>query len=253
MTISAESIAASFAHPYYPVLTSLPHYAANETPLVILLASFASIIALVVGASVAVANRANPKLKTSDQLSVAWFSLCGFLHLFFEGYFILNHKHLASLQTLFGQLWKEYALSDSRYLISDPFMLCVESFTTVVWGPLCWTIVYSIAKRSHLRHPLQTIMCVGHLYGVVLYYSTSLMELYSNGVSHSRPEFLYFWVYYVGFNGPWVIVPAVLLWQSVVHIKKTEGSLSQINGIMGDKSWQYVPQIVDVPVEKKDE
>ncbi|ROT35929.1 hypothetical protein SODALDRAFT_328313 [Sodiomyces alkalinus F11] len=28
-----------------------------------------------------------------------------------------------------------------------------------------------------------------------------------HGTVHSRPEFLYFWVYYVGFNAPWVVVP----------------------------------------------
>jgi cholestenol Delta-isomerase len=50
-------------------------------------------------------------------------------------------------------------------------------------------------------------MCVGHLYGCLLYYSTSLTEFYLNDVSHSRPEFLYFWVYYFGFNFPWIVVP----------------------------------------------
>ncbi|KAF4781190.1 emopamil binding protein [Colletotrichum scovillei] len=151
------------------------------------------------------------------------------------GYFILNHKSLASDQSLFGQLWKEYALSDSRYLTSDPFMLCVESFTVLVWGPLCWAIVIATAKRNQLRYPFQIIMSVGHLYGVVLYYSTSLIELYSNGVSHSRPEFLYFWVYYIGFNAPWVVVPA--------NRADVVAKLNRIDGIMGDKSWQtYVPK-----------
>lgn len=32
---------------------------------------------------------------------------------------------------MFGQLWKEYALSDSRYLTQDPFVLCMESITAV--------------------------------------------------------------------------------------------------------------------------
>lgn len=108
-----------------------------------------------------------------------------------------------------------------------------------VWGPLCWAIVASIALGSNLRRPLAIIMCIGHLYGVALYYSTSLTEYYLNGVSHSRPEFLYFWVYYVGFNIPWVVVPArmslfpsnralmltkrgrqVLLYQNVVYVTK---------------------------------
>ncbi|WQF75478.1 Putative emopamil-binding protein [Colletotrichum destructivum] len=207
------------SHPYYPVNAALPHYAANETPLVTLLVTFAATIASVVIVTVVAARRTHTKMAFLDQLSVAWFALCGFLHCVFEGYFVWNHRRLAGMQTLFAQLWKEYALSDSRYLTSDPFMLCVESFTVVIWGPLSWAIVVALARGSHMRHPLQIVMCVGHLYGVVLYYSTSLTELYITGVSHSRGEFLYFWVYYIGFNAPWVVVPAILLFQSVKQIK----------------------------------
>ena len=32
------------------------------------------------------------------------------------------------------------------------------------------------------------------------------------GISYSRPEPLYFWGYYIGFNAPWVFIPAWLLW-----------------------------------------
>lgn len=55
----------------------------------------------------------------------------GFIHLFFEAYFVINHKTLAGSQELFGQLWKEYSLSDSRYLTSDPFLICMEAVTAV--------------------------------------------------------------------------------------------------------------------------
>lgn len=48
-----------------------------------------------------------------------------------KGYFVINHVDLASSNDLFAQLWKEYALSDSRYLTSDPFMICVETITAV--------------------------------------------------------------------------------------------------------------------------
>ncbi|KXH69063.1 emopamil binding protein [Colletotrichum salicis] len=241
---------AAFAHPYYPVTAALPHYVANKNSVLSLLLFFGSIISSVVFTAVVGARNAYPQLTASDHLNVAWFALCGFLHCFFEGYFILNHRRLASDQSLFGQLWKEYALSDSRYLTSDPFMLCVESFTVLVWGPLCWAIVITTAKRSQLRYPFQIIMSVGHMYGVVLYYSTSLIEFYSNGVSHSRPEFLYFWVYYIGFNAPWVVVPAIILYQTTAHIKRhltdradVVAKLNRIDGIMGDKSWQtYVPK-----------
>lgn len=53
------------------------------------------------------------------------------LHCFFEGYFMINHDHMASAQDLFGQLWKEYALSDSRYMTSDTLVLCMETITVV--------------------------------------------------------------------------------------------------------------------------
>lgn len=32
---------------------------------------------------------------------------------------------------LFGQMWKEYSWSDSRYLTSDAFVLCMETVTAV--------------------------------------------------------------------------------------------------------------------------
>lgn len=57
------------------------------------------------------------------------------------GYFVWNHATLAGLQSVFAQAWKEYALSDSRYLTSDVFMLCVESITVVSIQsphPLSW-------------------------------------------------------------------------------------------------------------------
>ena len=51
------------------------------------------------------------------------------------------------------------------------------------------------------------MVCMGHLYGVLLYYATSTAEHHFRGVAHYRPEALYFWVYYFGFNLPWVVVP----------------------------------------------
>lgn len=47
------------------------------------------------------------------------------------GYFAVNHANMGGLQTFFGQLWKEYALSDSRYLTQNVFVFCVEAMTAV--------------------------------------------------------------------------------------------------------------------------
>ncbi|KAL4742218.1 hypothetical protein BDV11DRAFT_181353, partial [Aspergillus similis] len=44
---------------------------------------------------------------------------------------MINHGRMGSAQDFFGQLWKEYALSDSRYLTSDTLVLCMETITVV--------------------------------------------------------------------------------------------------------------------------
>lgn len=96
----------------------------------------------------------------------------GFLHLFFEGispipplpspnpfltprpgYFVLNHAAIPASQSLFAQLWKEYSLSDSRYLTSDPFMLCIETLTVVC-------LVLPIPSSHH--HPVHPIPSQTH-------------------------------------------------------------------------------------------
>ncbi|KAH8205778.1 hypothetical protein TruAng_000054 [Truncatella angustata] len=199
-------------HPYYPLGVEIPHYVVNTTPVPVLLAALAGMLGSVLLATNRLALRFNPDLSRTQLAVFGWFVLWtaigGSLHCFFEGYFVFNHATVASSQNLFAQLWKEYALSDSRYLTSDPFMLSVESITVFLWGPLSYLCALSIVKEPYLRHPLQIIMCMAHLYGVALYYSTSLVETYFTGRAHSRPEFLYFWVYYVGFNAPWVVVPA---------------------------------------------
>ncbi len=46
-------------------------------------------------------------------------------------------------------------------------------------------------------------MCFAHIYGNALYYGTTIIQ----GCPDSRPEFLYFWIYFVGLNGLWLVTP----------------------------------------------
>lgn len=68
-----------------------------------------------------------------------------------------------------------------------------------------------------LRHPLQIIVSSGQLYGVILYYATSMFDHYYKGVIYSRPEFLYFWMYYFMMNFFWFVIPSALIWSSIKH------------------------------------
>ncbi|KAK3357364.1 Emopamil-binding protein [Lasiosphaeria hispida] len=207
-------------HPYYPPGVHIPGgYSPNTLAISTLLGAFSMVTVAIVAVVQLFAKHVNPAMRKSDQLTLAWFTLCAFLHCLFEGYFISNHERIAASQDLFAQLWKEYALSDSRYMTSDPFMLCIETLTVFIWGPLSIVTAVLIIREkgsntSRLRHILQSVVSVGHLYGVALYYGTCYFEERYKGVSYNRPEFLYYWTYYVGLNSPWAIVPAVLIYQS---------------------------------------
>ncbi|KAK5627676.1 hypothetical protein RRF57_003391 [Xylaria bambusicola] len=250
-------------HPYYPLGVGIPAYAANEAPVPVLLAALAGTLSFAVLSAALVARKLNPRLGASGLAVFCWFMMSEMtyptrasallistytcLHCVFEGvwisssasrldsmipegvssYFVLNHATVASSQSLLAQLWKEYALSDSRYLTSDFFMLSVESITVFFWGPLCLANAIATARNSPSRYALRIIACVAHLCGVALYYATSQCEFYFTGRSHSRPEFVYFWVYYVGFNLPWAILPAFLLWDSVKTVTRAMRALDK--------------------------
>ncbi|KAI8634605.1 Emopamil binding protein-domain-containing protein [Xylariaceae sp. FL1651] len=206
--VTTAAIPPEPTHPYHPLGVHIPAYAANEAPVPVLLAALGGTLGFAVLGAALVARKCNPRLSASGLAVFCWFAMNAWLHCVFEGYFVLNHAAVASSQSLLAQLWKEYALSDSRYLTSDSFMLSVESITMFFWGPLCIANAIATARGSPSRHALRIVACVAHLYGVALYYATSQCESYFTGRSHSRPEFVYFWVYYVGFNLPWAIVPA---------------------------------------------
>jgi cholestenol Delta-isomerase len=128
---------------------------------------------------------------------------------------VYYHANIASMQTLLGQAWKEYSFSDSRYLTQDSFIVTMEAITAVFWGPLCLVIAYCIVADHPLRHPLQTIVSLGQLYGDVLYYATCGFEHMVWKVIYCRPESYYFWAYFMLMNAFWIVIPFGLLLQSV--------------------------------------
>ncbi|ROW12487.1 hypothetical protein VMCG_00719 [Cytospora schulzeri] len=240
-------------HPYHPQDADIPDYIPNASSVAELMVRFGSLLGITILTAVWIATKFNPKLKLSDKSVLGWFVLCGTLHCFFEGYFVYNHAGLAGSQDLFAQLWKEYALSDSRYLTKDPFMLCVEAITVFIWGPLCFATAISIVRGSSLRHPLQIIVCVAHLYGVGLYYSTCYINEKYRGLVYSRPEPLYYWVYYVGFNAPWVLIPAGILMNSVRSIQRGIAAMEIVFATLNRKRDQPKENSKDVPKEKPKE
>lgn len=195
-------------HPYYPTSIELPNYIPNSASLAENVTQFSILWILVLGGSWTLLIRPSTGLTLPDKLTCLWFILCGTLHVFFEGYFVLNQSSLLEKQDLFAQLWKEYSLSDSRYLTGDPLVVGAETITVLFWGPLSYTAAMCILRSNPWRHPVQAIVSLAHIYGDALYISTSLLEMFGREISYSRPEALYFWFYFLFLNGIWLVLPS---------------------------------------------
>ncbi|KAF9914994.1 hypothetical protein BX616_007150 [Lobosporangium transversale] len=213
-----ESIVERIAHPYYPRDLLLNHYVANtntmQETLVILFSGFGAIAVLALAISYQYRNSTLKGL--GNQLTFLWFVMCGFIHLFFEGYFGVFHKTLAGDQFVFAQVWKEYSLSDSRYLTSDPFVLIMERITAFAWGPLAFYIAYAMCKNLPSRYIFQLVISVGQLYGCVLYYFTTIIE----GSPHCDPHPFYYYFYFVFFNFFWIVIPSIYIFNAIKHLHR---------------------------------
>lgn len=86
-----------------------------------------------------------------------------------------------------------------------PLLTCFDAQFT--WGPMCFIVAVFITTSHPLRHPLQIIICVGQIYGLILYYGTSMFDHYYNEIAYSRPEAWYFWGYYFFMNFIWMVFP----------------------------------------------
>jgi cholestenol Delta-isomerase len=214
--LNPAKLALPVQHPYYPQNAILPTYVANTTTSTTLVAIIFTAVAIVVAGSwfgldyLPVAVGKKKTLTAGDKGIATWFILSGTLAFFFEGYFIYKSQTpgaLASDQSVLGQLWKEYALSDSRYLTGDTLVYYLELLSVTLWGPLSFLAAYFTVDGNPYAKITQTTVAVAHILGDTAYYASSLWDI-SQGVAHSRPEPEYFWLYFIGFNMPWIIVPA---------------------------------------------
>jgi hypothetical protein len=83
------------------------------------------------------------------------------------GYYSYNFRRMGGMQDLFGQLWKEYSLSDSRYQTQNAFVLCMETITAVRlrFGNRLWTTLHVHIWLNVLLHVYR---CVGDHYHLSL-------------------------------------------------------------------------------------
>ncbi|CAO3645109.1 unnamed protein product [Cunninghamella blakesleeana] len=202
-------MAAQYKHPYYPTKLELPNYQPNKYSMVSLLSIVGTIFSFILLFTIIIVKKYQPNRQkriipfSTILFNFSWFIICGILHCGFEAYWIYYRHQVVSRSDILAELWKEYAKGDSRYMSCDPLLLTLETITVFIWGPLCFKAAYDWFYNRPQYHLYQLIVSVGHLFSCSLYF---IMDTYE-GFLNCDPHPIYFWIYFVGFNSPWIILP----------------------------------------------
>nr|XP_044996477.1 3-beta-hydroxysteroid-Delta(8),Delta(7)-isomerase isoform X1 [Jaculus jaculus] len=210
-------------HPYWPRHLKLDNFVPNDRPTWHILVGLFSISGVLVAITWLLSSRASVvPLGTWRRLSLCWFAVCAFIHMVIEGWFCLYHEVLLGDQAFLSQLWKEYAKGDSRYIINDTFIIFMETITACLWGPLSLWVVIAFLRQQPLRFVLQLVVSAGQIYGDVLYFLTE----HHNGFQHGELGHpIYFWFYFVFMNGLWLVLPGVLVFDSIKQLTHAQSML----------------------------
>ncbi len=128
--------------------------------------------------------------------------------------FLLSHAPITSWidPRWWASAYTQFARYDARYAEHDPLVIFF-CYTELILGPLCFLLVWLIHRGSAYRHRVQLVLCTAQLYGCVLYFVAPVMQGTWGSVMTNDPFEL--WVYIIGLNALWIIVPAVMIFQSL--------------------------------------
>ncbi|XP_062612439.1 emopamil-binding protein-like [Saccostrea cucullata] len=159
-------------------------------------------------------------LSRVNKLVTAWLFFDALIHFTLEGPFIFWSlvSTIEKSTHVTAQVWKEYALADKRWGVSDPTIVSLEILTVFITGPLAVFLIFAILKNKVYRHFIQIVLCVCELYGG---WMTFCPEWLTGSQNLKTDNFLYMWVYLVFFNGIWVLIPILLLCQSWMEMTGT--------------------------------
>ncbi|XP_036603782.1 emopamil-binding protein-like [Trichosurus vulpecula] len=170
-------------------------------------------------AGYALGSRLGRGASSADRWVLVWLCYDALVHFTLEGPFVYLSLvgSVADSDGIIASLWKEYGKADARWLHSDPTIVSLEMLTVVLDGLLALLLIYAILKEKYYRHFIQITLCVCELYGG---WMTFCPDWLIGSPNLNTSNWLYLWVYLVFFNGVWVLIPGLLLWQSWIGLKK---------------------------------
>lgn len=193
-------------HPYAPAELHLPGFVPLQLSQAQILVPYLATSLFLLLAVWLISGRCSRRLSDTDRWLMCWWAFTGLTHIIIEGTFVFAPNFFSNQNpSYFDEVWKEYSKGDSRYVARDPATVTVEGITAVLEGPASLLAVYAIASGKSYSHILQFTVCLGQLYGCLVYFITA----YLDGFNFWTSPF-YFWAYFIGANSSWVVIPTMI-------------------------------------------
>jgi cholestenol delta-isomerase len=145
-------------------------------------------------------------------LLVVWTAASAGAQLLWELPFALLHPWLVGVtaEDTWAWLFWAYGNADSRYLIADPFVVCMEGFTSAVGGPLELYALWLVRKgRMVDAARLAVLLGATQWYGAVLYFGIEVFE----GLPHIHTgNLIDFGIKFFALNAFWLVMPILQVW-----------------------------------------
>ncbi|EHB09433.1 3-beta-hydroxysteroid-Delta(8),Delta(7)-isomerase [Heterocephalus glaber] len=230
------------SHPYRPRDLRLDHFVPNDLPAWYIVTALFSVFGVLAVTMWLLSSRASVvPLGTWRRLSLCWFGMCAFIHLVIEGWFAVYHEAILGDQALLSQLCEFWVFvlgggggfrAQSIHHVSvacaglekcsDNFTICMESITACLWGPLSLWAVIAFLRQQRIRYILQLVISLGQFYGDALYFLTE----YRDGFQHGEPGHpIYFWFYFFFMNALWLVIPGILIFDSMKQLSGAQSAL----------------------------
>ena len=108
--------------------------------------------------------------------------------------------------------YREWCLTDRRYCAKDSCVMTFQGLTALYGVPGCLLLIMAIRTKVWWRHILQVLLCLPQMYGTLIYFGSAAVKNFDQ-INTADP--VAFWGLFFGLNFLWVLIPFVMLLQSV--------------------------------------
>ncbi|KAH9922849.1 Emopamil-binding protein [Epithele typhae] len=153
-----------------------------------------------------------------DRFTFVWLAFDGIIHYTLEGSFVYYSMFGRQVNTSSGpmaQMWKEYALADARWGVSDPTVVSLELLTVFGVGTMCFYVLKQLVGDDPARHYWIIVLSASEIYGG---WMTFCPEWLVGSPALNTSNWLHLWVYLFFMNVIWVVIPLWLMYDSYTHI-----------------------------------